>query len=1031
MRTSSGRRPALFAAAALGLLAGNAEAQGSKAPARTADARKWEHDTSDLKPDPRFTFGALKNGFRWVWFKNDEPKKKVFLRLHVNVGSLVESETELGIAHFIEHMAFNGTKNFKAGSLVTTFQSEGIKFGHDVNAHTGMDETVYELDLPDASPERFATALKWMRDVADGLKFEQAEVNSEKGVVDAEQRDRDGEGYRNLVDFLSKILDGTLKPKRLPIGIKAVRDKFTPKICFGFYRKWYRPEHMTFVLGGDLGDLDPAKEIEKTFGSIAIPKEPLPARPDPGKPTFAYKAITSAEPGGNGVVIEVLKLRPWQSRADDLATRTESVTRTFVMTMLQRRLNGGKDPEDALRKGKFDEAMLKKLQSGSFGADWFELEELIEGPQIRIRTDKANWRASLMNAEREVRRAVERGFEQKELEDAYVKFDQTLVPRPLVPKMQSEEFLSELLQACNARYVPMEDRAGKASYKPGERARSVAACQKWMKDQWSSGELVFIARGAHELGVDPLPDLMAIWDQAKATSLDKPLADQVEGLAAAKGADGPPKSGKEGAPTPTKPEPDEPGDPDDPDVAKAAEGETKAADEPKGNAKDWAYGVKDSKKAPEGTEVKRDDKSKATLITFKNGVRAAHKHLEGWGRYEVRFGEGELSLDLEKAEVAWVASQAFLRCGLVKNDWKTVNAALHEGGAPLSFSVDGDACIFSGSLGGFGGSANLQRTFEVICAYLTDPGFRQDGFDDWKKKLAEEWKKEKEREEKETGTPSLRHYLGEFQKDLRNGDRRFLPPDHAKIEAVTLAEVKAFLEAQLDGPVTITLVGGLESYKVENALYSTFALLAARRAPRDFSAHRAVTPWKTGFTRKEFCDTGSQSAFVRMVFPTTDGIDVAMRRRLQLLEDIVDDRLRVEIREKKSLAYSPSADSSWSEHWKGEGAVTLNIQLDAAKVDPAVKAITDMMVALGAKGVTQAEIDRLRTAALGDSAKWAEDPDWWWRLLSDAVTRPAALEEANNIGHWFDGVTVADVNALCKQYFTKDKAAVFVAMPKK
>ena len=77
-------------------------------------------------------------------------------------------------------MAFNGTKNFKAGSLVTTFQSEGIKFGHDVNAHTGMDETVYELDLPDASPERFATALKWMRDVADGLKFEQAEVNSEK-----------------------------------------------------------------------------------------------------------------------------------------------------------------------------------------------------------------------------------------------------------------------------------------------------------------------------------------------------------------------------------------------------------------------------------------------------------------------------------------------------------------------------------------------------------------------------------------------------------------------------------------------------------------------------------------------------------------------------------------------------------------------------------------------------------------------------------------------------------------------------------
>src|SRR5262245_57350424 len=119
MRTSIVRPAALAAAAALGFvpsLVPPAPAQGSKAPARTADARKWEHETSDLKPDPRFTFGALKNGFRWVWFKNDEPKKNVFLRLHVNVGSLVETDTELGIAHFIEHMAFNGTKNFKAGT---------------------------------------------------------------------------------------------------------------------------------------------------------------------------------------------------------------------------------------------------------------------------------------------------------------------------------------------------------------------------------------------------------------------------------------------------------------------------------------------------------------------------------------------------------------------------------------------------------------------------------------------------------------------------------------------------------------------------------------------------------------------------------------------------------------------------------------------------------------------------------------------------------------------------------------------------
>jgi zinc protease len=1026
-------RTSLVATAALGFLAGNASAQGSKAPARTADARKWEHETSDLKPDPRFNFGALKNGFRYVWFKNDEPKKNVYLRLHVNIGSFVENDTELGIAHFIEHMAFNGTKNFKAGTLVETFNKEGIKFGHDVNAHTGFDETVYELDLPDASPERFTTALKWMRDVADGLKFEQAEVNSEKGVVDAEERDRGGEGYKNLVEYLSKMLDGTLRPKRLPIGVKSVRDKFNPKICFGFYRKWYRPEHMTFVLGGDLGDLDPTAEIEKAFGGIAIPKEPVPARPDPGKPTFANKAVTSAESGGGDeVLVDVMRLKPTPSRADDMATRTESVTRTFVISMLQRRLNDGKDPEEALRKGKLDAATLKKLMSGGYGADWFELENLVEGPQVQVHSDKTHWRAALMNAEREVRRAIERGFDEKELNAAYVKFDQTLVPRPRLAKQHSMELITELLKACDERYVPMDEKAGMESYKPGERARSVAACQKWLKDQWSSGELVFVARGAHGLGVDPLPDLTAIWDQAKATSLDKPLADQVPGLVAdAKGADAAkdPKGGKEGTPAdPAKPEPD------GTDAAKGDEGEAKEAEETKGNAKDFVYGVKEAKKAPDGTDVKRDDKLKATLITFKNGVRAAHKHLGSQGffsrsGYEVRFGEGELPLDPEKAEVAWVASQVFLRCGLAKNDWKTVRAALQQGAADVRFDVDGDSCVFRGGLPG--SDVNLQRTFEVICAYLTDPGFRPADFDAWKKKLAERWSKEKEEEGKDADKPSLRRFLTEFDRELKSTDRRFQPPDHAKVEAVTLDEVKAFLKAQLDGPVTITLVGGLESYKIENALYSTFANLPPRRAARDFAAHRAIAPWKTGFVKKTFCDTGAASAMIRMVFPTTDGIDVATRRRLQLLEDVVDDRLRLEIREKKALAYSPRADSTWSEHWKGYGAVTLDVEVDEKKVDEATKAITDMMVNLGAKGVTQPEIDRLRTAALGDSAKWVEDDGFWWNVLNDAVQRPAALEEVNNIGHWYDAVTVADMSALCKQYFTKDKAAVFVAMPKK
>jgi zinc protease len=1010
MRASS----VLFAAALAVATVASASAQ-TKTPARTAEPRKWEHETSDLKPDPRFNFGALKNGMRYVWFKNDEPKKQVFMRLHVDVGSLVETETELGIAHFIEHMAFNGTRNFKAGTLVETFNKEGIKFGHDVNAHTGMDETVYELDLPDDSAERLTTAFKWFRDVADGLKFEQAEVNSEKGVVDAEERDRGGEGFKHYVDFLSKMLDGTLKPKRLPIGVKSVRDKFTPKICFGFYRKWYRPEHMTFVMGGDLGDLDPTKEIEKAFGTIPVPKDPLPARPNPGKPTFATKAI--AEPGGGMVQVTVAMLRPYESRPDDTAARTASVTRTLAESMLTRRLTPPKEGEDPL-KAKLPPELKKLLRTVGGSADWFSLENLVEGPSVRVISDKSNWRIALMNAEREIRRAVEKGFDDKELNLAYVEFDKTLVPRPVFPKPDSREFLNDLLRACNERYVPMEDRADKESYKPGERARSVAACQKYLKDVWSTGQLVFIVNGDAGLGDDPWEDLKTVWDQAHATTIDKPLDSQIPGLLSqAKPAEKSEPDKKVGTPAP-----DGPG-PDMPDGEKAGEGDAPKADkESAAKAKDWAYAQKEVRKTPDGVEVKRDEELKVSTLTYKNGVRAIYKHLDerrGFGRFEVRFGEGVLPLDPAKADLAWLASETFMECGLAKNDWKSVRAAIGSGTGNLDFKIDGDACVFSGVIFG----DNLQRTFEVICAYLTDPGWRQEGFDEFRKKMDEKLKK--------NDAPTLQRFLSEFQHELANGDRRFLPPEKANVDPLTLDDVKGFLAPQLDGPVTIVVLGSKEGYKIENGLNSTFANLPQRRAARDFASHRQIAPRKTGVFKKEFCETGAASALIHMVFPTTDGIDVPTRRRLALLEDILDDRLRIEIREKKSLAYSPRADSSFSEHWKGLGAVTLNVEVDEKKIDEATKAITDMMVNLGAKGVTAAEVDRLKTAALGNADKWLEDESFWWDVLADAVNRPAALDEVKNLKHWYDAATVPEMNALCKQYFTKDKASVFVAMPKK
>src|SRR5262245_36051125 len=145
--------------------------------------RKWEHESSDLKVDPRIHFGALPNGLRYAWMDNSEPKHRVYLRMHVNAGSLGEEDSERGMAHFLEHMAFNGSKQFPPDELIKWLQKKGLSFGADTNASTDFSQTIYQLDLPTSDEAMVADGLTVMRDVGDGLLLADKEVNSEKGVI--------------------------------------------------------------------------------------------------------------------------------------------------------------------------------------------------------------------------------------------------------------------------------------------------------------------------------------------------------------------------------------------------------------------------------------------------------------------------------------------------------------------------------------------------------------------------------------------------------------------------------------------------------------------------------------------------------------------------------------------------------------------------------------------------------------------------------------------------------------------------------
>ncbi|MCB9915081.1 MAG: insulinase family protein [Planctomycetes bacterium] len=249
------------------------------APREAGTAAPWPQATSDVPVDPRVHFGHLDNGLRYAWANNAEPKERVYVRLHVDAGSFAERDDEVGMAHFLEHMAFNGSRHFAAGTLIEWFQEHGMSFGADTNAHTAFSETVYKLDLPNRDETTLREGLTVLRDFADGLTLADEEVQNEKGVIDGEERERDSAGFRTFRKVFEKLYAGTTPPNRLPIGTKPVRDAFTAESVRAFYTNWYRPENMTLVVVGDLRDYDPLPLITELFGDMQGPARPSRSSP--------------------------------------------------------------------------------------------------------------------------------------------------------------------------------------------------------------------------------------------------------------------------------------------------------------------------------------------------------------------------------------------------------------------------------------------------------------------------------------------------------------------------------------------------------------------------------------------------------------------------------------------------------------------------------------------------------------------------------------------------------------------------------
>jgi len=230
--------------------------------------------TEEIPFNPEVKTGKLSNGLTYYIKNNGKPENKVELRLVVNAGSILEDEDQLGLAHFMEHMNFNGTKNFKKNELVDYLQGIGVKFGAHLNAYTSFDETVYILPIPSDDPEKLEQGFQIIEDWAHNALLTDEEIDNERGVVLEEYRLGKGANERMMQKYLPKVLYGSKYAERLPIGTKENLETFKYESIKRFYKDWYRPDLMAVMAVGDVDIATLEAKIKEHFGKIPAAKNP-------------------------------------------------------------------------------------------------------------------------------------------------------------------------------------------------------------------------------------------------------------------------------------------------------------------------------------------------------------------------------------------------------------------------------------------------------------------------------------------------------------------------------------------------------------------------------------------------------------------------------------------------------------------------------------------------------------------------------------------------------------------------------------
>ncbi len=379
-------------------------ARDSAAAEATSEAPTpvWAFEDSDVPVDTGYTFGQLPNGMRYIIRQNATPAGTALVRMRIDSGALEESDTERGLSHYLEHMAFNGSKGIPEGEMIKLLEREGLAFGADTNASTGFDAITYLLNLPRNDEALLGTALMLMRETASELTISQDAVERERGVILAERRDRAGFQQRNFEDNVAFLAPDARYGDRLPIGTIEVLEGATADQIRALYQRTYRPSNTVLVVVGDF----PVEVVETAIRTRFADWAPAtaPGEPEAGPIDVTRKGMTDIhlDPALSESVT-ISRLGPWRDEPDTIANRQAAFLRGVGYGIINRRL-----------------ARLTRSADAPFRGASFSSGDIFEEARITslsVSSVDGEWKKGVLAATREVNQALTYGFTQAEVDE--------------------------------------------------------------------------------------------------------------------------------------------------------------------------------------------------------------------------------------------------------------------------------------------------------------------------------------------------------------------------------------------------------------------------------------------------------------------------------------------------------------------------------------------------------------------------------------------------------------------------------------